>query len=179
MQKAFIFVVVVVACVGASFAQVTCSDHCLDLAEKANYARDPYSYQDLIDEFHGDGCDDSCLLYQAAANTERWRQRRAPRDGGRRSGEHQETATAAAAAAAEEAATRWRQQKRKRRAPTDGDQAAAAAAAAAASTGRWRTDGSGAAAASAGAAAAASSDGVQTATTRQTRLGLFHVEDTP
>ncbi|XP_047107996.1 uncharacterized protein LOC124776862 [Schistocerca piceifrons] len=68
MQKAFIFVVVVVACVGASFAQVTCSDHCLDLAEKANYARDSNSYQDLIDEFHGDGCDDGCLLYQLTSS---------------------------------------------------------------------------------------------------------------
>ncbi|XP_049855165.1 uncharacterized protein LOC126335750 [Schistocerca gregaria] len=64
MQKSFILAVVVVACVGASFAQVTCSDHCLDLAEKANFALDPYSYEDLIDEFHGDGCDDRCLLYQ-------------------------------------------------------------------------------------------------------------------
>ncbi|XP_049771477.1 uncharacterized protein LOC126144913 [Schistocerca cancellata] len=64
MQKSFIFVVAVVACVGASFAKVTCSDLCLDLAEKANYGLYPYSHEDLIDEYYGDGCDDGCLLYQ-------------------------------------------------------------------------------------------------------------------
>ncbi|XP_049834019.1 uncharacterized protein LOC126278167 [Schistocerca gregaria] len=71
MQKALIAVVVIAAFVGASSAEVTCSDECLELAKQGNYERDPLTCGDIVTEYMNAGCDDRCLLYQStSASTE-------------------------------------------------------------------------------------------------------------
>ncbi|XP_049940256.1 uncharacterized protein LOC126416553 isoform X2 [Schistocerca serialis cubense] len=64
MQKALIAVVVIAACVGASSAEVTCSDECLELAKQANSQQDPLTCGPIVAEYRKAGCDDRCLLYQ-------------------------------------------------------------------------------------------------------------------
>ncbi|XP_047002016.1 uncharacterized protein LOC124619571 [Schistocerca americana] len=69
MQKALFAVVVIAACVGASSAEVTCSDECLELAKQANSEQDPFTCDDIVAEYTNAGCEDHCLLYQSTSGS--------------------------------------------------------------------------------------------------------------